>query len=357
MTIRQKLEILGGEKSTPCITISLKTHRTRPDNAMDVIALKNLLREAERRIIDEYGKREQGPLLKKIAEIEVDESLNLDSLHIFLSNSTEMIIRSTAQVRTNRVQISDTFALRPLIKEYSRNEEYAILLVSQSGVNLYNTLNDSVVEEIVNDDFPFSENRHHTTDRNKGSDPELIDNLVREFLNGVDKAAVRVHNETGLQFVVICTEDNFSRLMQVSDKPSMYLGHANIDYNRSARHQIAAQAWQIVKEQQRERRTEAIKEIKEAIGQGNVLTDLQEIYRATVDGRGDLLMVHQNFEQPVLMNGDGTFEFITDTTKTDAIEDITSNIAWEVLSKKGRVFFTAQDEIKDIGKIVLKTRY
>jgi hypothetical protein len=28
-----------------------------------------------------------------------------------------------------------------------------------------------------------------------------------------------------------------------------------------------------------------------------------------------------------------------------------------VLSKNGRVFFTTQDEIKDIGKIVLKTRY
>ena len=83
MTIRQKLEILGKEKSTPCITISLNTHRTRPDNAMDVIALKNLLREAETRIIDEYGKRDQATLLKKIAEIEVDESLNLDSLHIF----------------------------------------------------------------------------------------------------------------------------------------------------------------------------------------------------------------------------------------------------------------------------------
>jgi len=268
-----------------------------------------------------------------------------------------MIIRSTAPVRTNGVQISDTFALRPLIKEYSRNEEYAILLLSQSGVNLYDTVNDGVVEEIVNEDFPFSENRHYTTDRNKGSDPELIDNLVREFLNGVDKAAVRVHNETGLQFVVICTEDNYSRLMQVSDKPAMYLGQANIDYNRSSRHDIASQAWHIVKGQQRGRRTEAIKEIKEAVGQGNVLTDLQEIYRAAADGRGDLLMVHQNFEQPVVMTGDGAFEYITDTTKPDAVEDITSNIAWKVLSKKGRVFFTAQDEIKDIGKIVLKTRY
>jgi len=357
MILRQKLEILGKEKSTPCISISLNTHRTRPDNAMDIIALKKLLKEAETRIIDEYGKRAQAPLLTKLAEIEVDESLNLESLHIFLSSETDEIMRSTVSVRENRVQISDTFALHPLIKEYSRNEEYAILLLSQSGVNLCDALNDGIVEEIANEDFPFPENQHYNTDSNKSSDPDLLDNLVREFLNKVDKAAESVHNETGFQFVVICTEDNYSRLMQVSDRPSMYHGYANIDYNSMARHHIAKQAWNIVKELQRDRSTKAIKENKEAIGKGNVLTDLQEIYRSAVDGRGDLLMVHQNFEQPVLMTGDDTFKFIVDTTKPDAIDDITGNIAWEVLSKKRRVFFTAQDQIKDIGEIVLKTRY
>jgi hypothetical protein len=48
---------------------------------------------------------------------------------------------------------------------------------------------------------------------------------------------------------------------------------------------------------------------------------------------------------------------VDDATTPNAIDDITSTIAWEVLSKKGRIFFTSQDEIKDLGKIVLKTRY
>jgi len=48
---------------------------------------------------------------------------------------------------------------------------------------------------------------------------------------------------------------------------------------------------------------------------------------------------------------------VDDSTTPNAIDDITSTIAWEVISKKGRVIFTSQDEIKDLGKIVLKTRY
>ena len=87
------------------------------------------------------------------------------------------------------------------------------------------------------------------------------------------------------------------------------------------------------------------------------MTDLQEIFQAALDGRGDLLMVHQDFSQAVLMTGDRTFELIDDRTTPNAIDDITSNIAWEVLSKKGKVFFTSQEEIKELGNIVLKTRY
>ena len=37
------LEKLGAEKNNPCVTISMKTHRTHPDNATDVIELKVLV--------------------------------------------------------------------------------------------------------------------------------------------------------------------------------------------------------------------------------------------------------------------------------------------------------------------------
>ena len=97
--------------------------------------------------------------------------------------------------------------------------------------------------------------------------------------------------------------------------------------------------------------------MKEAVSQGKDLTDLQEIFQAAIDGRGEMLIVHQNFVQPVLMKDDRTFDLVDDVTKPDVIDDITSNIAWEVISKKGSVIFTTQEEIKELGEIVLKTRF
>jgi len=357
MTIRQKLETLELVKDTHCVTISLNTHRTHPDNAQDVIQLKNLLKEAGERVVKEFGKKPVESLLEKLSAIEIDANYNLDSLHIFLSNYMNVVIKSPLGTPENRVQISDRFDISPLIKSLNRSEEYLILLLSQSGVSLYNTINDGISNEIKNEDFPFSENTHYVTDHDKRSDSKLMDNMVREYFNKVDKAVIKIFNETGLHSVVICTEDNYSRLMQVANKPAVYLGLVNIDYNKTDTHHIAKHAWELVESTLLKRRTDAINEIKEAMGQDKVLTDLQEIYRASIDGRGELLMVNEDFAQPVSMKNDRTFELATDISKPDVIDDITGQIAREVLIKKGRVFYTKQNEINDLGKIALLTRY
>ncbi len=359
MVLKEQLQKLATVRNSPCVTISLNTHRTHPGNKRDEVLLKNLINEAKERVIAEFEKRSVVSLLEKLEALptEIDVNYNLDSLHIFISDNTKEIIKSTWKTTHEGVHVSNSFAVRPIIKSYNRSENYLVLLLSQGGVQMYEAVNDAITSEIQNDEFPFSENPHYNTHPDKGSDSKYLDDLVREFLNKVDKAVVKVHNETGLNCVVICTEDNYSRLQQVADKPSIYIGHRAVDYSNTASHHIAKQAWEIICSTQQQRRTNAIKEMKEAVGQGRVLTDLQEIYQASIDGRGEVLIVHQDFSQPVLMKDERTFDLIDDATATNAIDDITSIIAWEVISKKGKVFFTSQDEIKDLGVIVLKTRY
>ncbi len=359
MTIKNKLEKLALEKNTPCVTISLNTHKTHPDNQSDSVLIKNLLKEAHNRVVNEFGKRDVANLLENIESVEkeIDVNYNLDSLHIFLSNETKEIIKSTWKTNQNSVHISESFNIRSLIKSYNRSYEYYILLLSQSGVHLYSALNEVIIEEVKNEDFPYPENNLYNTHKGSGSDSKHLDNIVREFLNRVDKAVMKVHNESGLNLVVICTEDNYSRLMQVSDNPNLYHGYAHINYNNTTKHHISMQSWNMIKNIQQESRKNSISEIKEAVSTGKVLKDLQEIYQASIDGNGDLLIVNKDYEQPVKLTSDRTFKLITDKTQDDAIDDIVSNIAWNVISKKGRVIFTSAEELNELGSIVLKTRY
>lgn len=356
---KETLVKLASERNNPCVSISMGTHRTHPANAQDAIGLKNLIKEAQDRVIAEFGKRPVSELLEKLEHLDkaVDINYNLDSLHIFLSNTTQEIVRSPWPVAQNMVQIADHFAIRPLIKAFNRTETYLILLLSQSGVKLFEAINDGIVEEVRNDDFPFKETTHYSTSHDKSTDSKHLDNLVREYLNTVDKAVQRVHRDSGMQCVVICTEDNFSRLMQVADKPSAYYGYVSINYNDTANHTIAADAWELVQSLQQQRRSEAIQEMQQAVGVGNVLTDLAEIYRAAKEGRGDLLITRNDYSQAVKMTDEFAFDLVEDVTTPDVTDDIVSEIAWEVMSKKGRAIFTDQDEITAIGKIALKVRY
>jgi len=356
---REKLEKLATEKGSPCVTISMNTHRTSPDNLQDIIVLKNLLSEAKERVINEFGKHPVSDLIEKIDQIEkeIDVNHNADSLHIFLSNSTKEIVKSSWPTMQNKVHIAETFAIKPLIKDLNRLEEYHILILSQSGVRLFHAINESITGEIKNDDFPIEKNPHILTDHDKLSDSKQVDNMVREYFNNIDKAIIRVYNKTNIKCVVICTEDNYSFLMQVADRPSIYYGFAGINYNETANHSIAADAWQIVLALQKQHRAEDIKEMQDAAGQGKVLTDLSDIFRAVKEGRGDLLIVNDDFHQNVRITGEFSFDVVNDVTLPGVTDDIISDIAWEVISKKGRVLFTNQEELISLGDIALKVRY
>lgn len=359
MALKETLQQLGAEQNNPCVTISLNTHRVRPKTSQDKILLKNLLKEAEDRLKKDYDKKSIEGLLKKLSSIkdEIDLSASLDSLHIFLSNDTKEVVKSPWEASSNRVNISTQFAIRPLIKAYNRSEPYLIMVLSQNEVKLYEAVNDGVVKEVKNDDFPVTDNIPYTLYPEKMGDAKYVDDLTRNFFNRIDKALVKVNKETDLKCVVVSTETNYSTLLQVADKPSVYHGYVSINTNKSAPHEVVKQTWKFIEKLQSKRRTEDIEEVKKAISQGNMLTDLHEIYNAALNGRADLLVVHQNYKQPVMMDDKGGFDLIDDPSTPGAVDDITSKIAWEVISKKGRVIFTEQEEVKDLGKIVLKTRY
>jgi hypothetical protein len=356
---REKLEKLASEKNSPCVTISMNTHRNYPENQKDIVLLRSLIIDAKERVLKEYGKRTVEELLKKMdqLETEMDVDFNLDSIHMFVSNSTKEIIKSTWPVMQNTVQVSETFAVKPLIKAFNRTVEYLILKLTQSEVRLLLAINDGIVGEIKNDDFPFLNVVDDTTDVETVTNGKQAENLTREFFNKIDKGLVRVTNKTNMKCVVICTNDNYNRLMKVADKPSVYMGWTNINYNNTANHSIANDAWEVVNVYQEKGRAEDIKEMQEAVNKGNVLTDLSEIYQAAKEGRGDLLIVNDHFHQAVRVTGEFSLDLVTDNTLPGVISDITSDIAWDVISKKGRAIFTTQEELKSLGDIALKVRY
>jgi hypothetical protein len=357
--VKIDLEKIAAHKNNVCVTISLKTHRTHPENVQDGIELKNLCKEAVTRLEAEFDKRSIQPLLDKLEQIpnEIDVNYLLDSLHIFISNDFQEIVKLPISIGENAVNISQQFNVRTLVKALNRSETYMILLLSQSGVHLYQAMNDAVIQEIRNDDFPFKASQYYHTGGNKTSDPNMMDNMVREYFNQVDKAVVRVHHAYHLRCVVVATEDNFSRLSQVADLLSVYYGYVPVNYNDVTEKKIAADSWQLVSADLHGIRMKKIEEVKSAVSHGKVITEINDIYRAIMEGRGDVLVVNEHFKQAVILGQNHTLELVNDDKLLGVVDDVTGMLAWEVISKKGEVVYTSSDQLQPLGEIALKVRY
>ncbi|WP_423735092.1 hypothetical protein [Chitinophaga caseinilytica] len=356
--LKDQMHQLAQSQEGPCVTIALATHRTHPDNQQDAILLKNLVNEAENRLLKDYDRRSVDALLKNLHSLEtrIDNRLNDFGLYVFASAGTAEYVRTMWPPAENKVYVDKEFALRDIIKAYNRSEDYYILHLSQSGVQLYEALNDRIYDEVAGNGFPYRDNPHYITDRQARSDPKKVDNQIKEFLNKVDKSMVAVHAVHPLEIIVAATRENFDYLLEVADQPKIYSGHFTIDAGRADIHYLSDKAWPVVKDLQKARRAAAIDELMAGVSSGKVLTDMQEIYLAAREGRGELLLVKSNFSQPIDITPQG-FDYAKDATVPGINDDIVNDIAWEVVDKKGRVFFTDQPALRQLGDIALLTRY
>lgn len=363
MTV-SKLKRLAEENNQVCVTISLNTHRTHPDNLQDEIVLKNLISDAKERVTNEFGKRDEaGKVLQKLDELDKKVDINqlLDSLHIFISAETMEIVRSIWSVEENSVFVDEQFMIKPLIKLFNRSREYLILQLSQNKTQLFKAYDESIEEEVHNHVFPFGESPHVATSNIRKSDSAHVDNLLKEHFRDIDKALVDfvLSEDKTLKVVVATTEANYHALLEASTRPEMYIGFIEVNHsgNDNAPWHLAKQSWEVVKEKQIEWVKEAIEEVKAASSQSKLSTDLLEIYQAAIDGNAELLIVNKLYQQPVRLVGDRDFELIEDANEHGALDDIISHIAYEVISKGGKTLFVDEEWISDLGNIALKKRY
>ena len=250
-SLKEKLKQLSSRSDEISVTISMPTHRTHPDNKQDEVKLKNLVNQAVNNLEDRFGKREAGRVIEILETTagEIDHNYNLDSLHLFISENTASVVRLPFPVENGEVIINNRFDVHYIEKALEKSREYLLLLLSQGGVQLFDVMNDNIIEEIRTDGLPMSENRHYITHGDKASDPKQVDNQVRAYFNQVDKAVVEVHRETGLPVVVTSTPRNYEHLLSVADKPSMYIGNSRINYNDVKPDTLGKNAWDLLTDQ------------------------------------------------------------------------------------------------------------
>lgn len=341
-----------------CVTITLTTHRTMPDNDKDAIVLKNLLKEAETRLLANYDKRLATLVIDKLNKVagSINHRLNLESLVLFVSEDMAEYARLPIAVE-NRVVVDKNFATRDLVRALHRESSYYVLVLSRDKARLIEALNDKVTQEIGNG-FPVENTVLYPSQRAEAAIANRQTNLVREFFNQVDKQLNEVLKADFLPVMIYTEESNYPEYLKIADRKEAIIGQLNGNRLTDKSHHIIDEVWPVVKQLNAERNSERLNELASANNSKDFVTDFNDIWKAIAQGRGKTLFVQQGYFQPARVVNN-LIELVSpeEATQADVVDDIIDEMIEKNLAYGGDTVFLSRDELEKYQGLVLITRY
>ncbi len=342
-----------------CVSILMNTHRTKPDNKQDPVLLKNLVTQAENRLLQTYDKRFAQPIIDRLKAkaASIRHNFNLDSLALFINDQgIAEYLRMPVKVE-DRVVIDQTFATRDIVRAIHQQAAYYVLVLSRDKARLIHAASDAVVAEIGRP-FPMDKKNLYTTNKEELTNKLGTDNLIEEFFNRVDKAFHKVWEKNPLP-VIVCTEErNYIHYLKVADRKHLVLGHLNRNRLDEKAHHIVPEAWPIVQDVLKRRNDQRLQELRHAVSTGKFLSDPAQIWVAIHEGRGQTLFVQHDYFQPaVISEGQIRLVPVEQANQPGVIDDIIDEMIEAALRTGGDVVFLSKDQLKDFQGLALITRY
>lgn len=352
------LKRLKNISSDCCVTIILNTHRTLPDKAKDRILLKNLVKEAERRLTNECDKQSASAISDKLRQLEatIDHTYNLEGLVLFSNEDVAEYTRLPIAVQ-DRVIIDTTFATRDLIRTLNKEKEYYVLVLSRDKARLLEAFNDKVVQE-VEENFPMENTLILPKETPEAAIAIRQTNLIQEFFNMVDKQLTNLINNNPLPVLVCCEESNYHQYLKIADRQEIFIGHLKGSCVEEKAHHIVDAAWPLVQQVTNEMNNQRMMELSAATSNGRLVTGYNNIWRAINERRGKTLFVQRDLFQAARISGD-VIELLAneETNRTNTVDDIIDEMIERNLQYGGDSLFLSEEELKDYQGLALITRY
>lgn len=355
-TILKKLKDITSEN---CISIIMNSHRTKPDNLKDHVTLKNLLKDAENRLLADTTKRDAGKLVEKLNALadSIDHNYNLDSLLLFVNHEIAEFTRLPIHVE-DRVVIDDNFVTRDLIRAMHNESHYYVLVLSQQKARLIEALNDKVIHEFGSS-FPMENKQFFTKSKAENAIASRKSNLIAEFFNQVDKEVNDVRKENPLPVLVCSVEENYAEYLKIADqKQTIFNTFLNKNRMDEKDHAIISEASKIIAAHLADKNANRKNELSQAVNDNKFLSDTNEIWAAIKEGRVQTLFIEQGLFQPAVIENDAiTCVSASHRSDKGIIDDIYDEMIGMNMNFGGDVVFLPKGELEKFNGFGAILRY
>jgi len=359
---RHEVRLLQQVRGYPCVTITLPTHRTSPDNRQDPVRLRNLTTEAIDRLLKEFSKRDIDVLLNRMEKLiaGLDLRYALDGLALFVNRDLGRASLLPFSVK-ERVVVDETFYTRDLVYALNHSLRYWVLVLSEKPTRLFEGINDTLTE-VQEEGFPM-------VHEGPGGEAPLPggfgvrksayrDERHRQFFRQVDDALKPIMADDALPLVVMGVDRYLAFFREVSAHGSMVVGTVSGNYDKTPAHELNQIVRPLVEKHLMERRNSALGQLSRAVSERKFVSTVGEVWRLAHEGRGDTLLVEEDYHFPAVLDESGThLTPASDPTVPGVMDDAVDEVIETVLAKQGKVVFVANGQLVEHQRIALILRY
>jgi hypothetical protein len=369
------------KKETPCVSIYMPTYRTSPEAKQNPIRFKNLLKEAEDRLIGSGLRRPEARTLLKPGENLLKDSLfwqyQSDGFAAFISSGGFRYYRLPTSFKELLV-VTDRFHIKPLLHLFTGDGRFYILALSQNEVRLFqcSRYNTSEVEledvpkslsEALKYDEPLKQLQFHTqTPGGRGERAAMFHghgvgtddakNNILRFFHQVDHGLQKLLREEQAPLVLAGVDYLFPIYREANSYPHILEEGIAGNPEGLKPEELQTQAWKLVEPDFLKVQEEATVKYKQLAGTDRVSNDMKKIIPAAYDGRVDLLFVAVGIQRW------GTFDPVTLSVHLHeepeaGDEDLLDFAAIHTLLKGGTVYAVKPEEVPNEAPLAAVFRY
>ncbi|MGD1152107.1 MAG: hypothetical protein ABR911_04440 [Syntrophales bacterium] len=377
---KDELKTLMSKQKGHCISLFMPAYRAGAEIQQNQIRFRNLLREAEEKLVANGHRSPEAKALLEPAQGLLGNVLfwrqQSGGLAIFLSadifryyllpiNLDELIV------------VADRFHVKPLLPALSGDGRYYILTLSQKGSRLYEgtkqnireielgTIPKSLAEALQYDELekqirfhrgaPMGGERGSTL---SGGGAELYDvkEDISKYFRQIDRGLHDLLRDERVPLVLAGVDYLFPIYREVNTYP--YLMEDGIPGNPKgiSTEQLHKLALEIVRPYFQKAENDAIAQYRRSSGTGLTSSDIKEIIRAACDGRVGLLFIATGHKQWGIFDPESKDVQLQQKMEPGS-EDLLDFSAIQTLLNGGTVFSLPQEKMPDDKPIAAVFRY
>ena len=376
---KDDLKALVQKRKDLCISIYMPTHRSGVETQQNQIRFKNLIRDAEERLIASGMKPQDARSFLEKAQGMVNNVLfwrqQRDSLALFLSS--DLFLHYNLPVHTAElIVVTDRFHLKPLLPLLSRDEHFYILTLSQNEVKLYEgtslSLREMKIEGLpqgMGKALQVDEPEKQVRFRSGGGGGErgamisghgaeiedTKDNLLRYFRQ-VDRVLKDALKDEHVPLILAGVEFLFPIYREVNTYPALIEENIAGNPKRLSKEGLKKKGWALVSQHYAKDIESAVNLYKQSQGTGLTASNIKDILVAAHQGRVGVLFVPLEKELWGSFKSDSGHVTFSETPVTGG-EDLFDLAAILTHVQGGNVFALPPENIPEGLSIAALFRY